>query len=168
MIENGQEAELNDIQQSYDIPEQRAQEIIEACCKKYLDQLINLGLRSSRKYDDKNTILWIKKILKYAIFVTTSVDADGNLFTEADKKQLIAVYLNEVDLKQDQELLDIVEQYDGVDVTEKLRELIHLTEAYVAPLQGMEGLMGRGKSYRQMEEDQYNDQSGGKKAWAWG
>jgi len=167
MIENGQEAELNDIQQSYDIPEQRAQEIIEACCKKYLDQLINLGLRSARKFDDKNTILWVKRILKYAMFVTTSVDADANLFSEDDKKQLIAVFQTEVDLKQDQELQSIIEQYD-VDLTEKLRELINLTEEYVAPLQGMEGLMGNGKSFKQMEDDKYNEQNNGKKAWAWG
>ena len=167
MIENGQEAELNDIQQSYDIPEQRAQEIIEACCKKYLDQLINLGLRSARKFDDKNTIVWVKRILKYAMFVTTPIDADANLFSGDDKKQLIAVFQTEVDLKQDQELLSIIEQYD-IDLTEKLRELINLTEEYVAPLQGMEGLMGNGKSFKQMEDDKYNEQNNGKKAWAWG
>jgi len=168
LIENGQEIELNDIQQSYDIPVDRAQEIIEACCKKYLDQLINLGLRSARKFDDKNTILWIKKILKYAIFVTTAIDADANLFSEDDKKQLIAVYQTEVDLKQDQELMNIIEQYADINLTEKLRELINLTEEYVAPLQGMEGLMGNGKSFKQMEDDKYNEQDNGKKAWAWG
>lgn len=111
LIENELVNELNDVQQAYEIPEERATEIIEASCRRYVDQLINLGLRSSRKYDDRNTIQWIKKIIKYAIFISAPVEADGNLFNEEDKKQLISVYQTEVEAQQDTELMNMIAEY---------------------------------------------------------
>ena len=52
MIENGEEENLKDVQEAYDIPEDRASEIVEAASKRYVSQLLNLALRAAKKYDE--------------------------------------------------------------------------------------------------------------------
>lgn len=165
LVEGGTaEEELGELQTAYDIPEQRAAEIVEATCKRYISQLLNLALRAAKKYDERDAVRWLKHILKYAPFVSSAVDADGNLFSAADKARLGAFLQAELDSGEDAELRALSERVG--DVREKLREMIRLTEDFVAPLQGIEGLLGNVKTLAQLEADLNVDQ--GRKAWAWG
>lgn len=164
LVSQGLEDQFSDLQQAYDLPEQRAAEIIEATCKRYISQLLNLALRAAKKYDERDTILWTKRLLKYVVFVSGTVQADGNLFSAADKKRLVAFYQAELESAEDKEIVALAAQHG--DLTQRLRDLIHLSADYVAPLQGIEGLLGNVKSLAQLEQDMNADT--GKKAWAWG
>lgn len=128
LIENNLENELKDTQESYGIPEDRAEEVISAACKRYISQLLNLALRAAKKYDEKDCVSWIKEILKYSLFVSDSVDADGNMFTDKDKDRMIEFYLSSED--------------SNSDSAEKLKNLVNLTENYVPPIEGIDGLLG--------------------------
>lgn len=164
LVQQGQEDQFRDLQQAYDLPEQRAAEIIEATCKRYVSQLLNLALRAAKKYDERDTVLWTKKILKYVVFISVTVMADGNLFSEADKQRLVSFYQAELESGEDAEIAALAEQHG--DLSQRLRELIVLSEDFVAPLQGIEGLLGNVRSLAQLENDMNADT--GKKAWAWG
>lgn len=164
LVNQGQEEQFRDLQQAYDLPEQRAAEIIEATCKRYVSQLLNLALRAAKKYDERDAILWTKRLLKYAVFITGAVEADGNLFREADKLRLVEFYQAELESAEDSEILALAEQHG--DLAQRLRELIQLSPDFVAPLQGIEGLLGNVKTLAQLEKDMNADT--GKKAWAWG
>jgi hypothetical protein len=164
LVENASEDELRDLQSAYDIPDERAAAIVEATCKRYISQLLNLALRAAKKYDELETVSWVKRILRYAPFVSSAVDADGNLFGEADKARLIEFYQTEAESGEDKELVELGERVGSAK--EKLRDLINLTEDFVAPQQGIEGLLGNVKSLAQLGEDLNVD--AGRKAWAWG
>ena len=77
LIENGLENDLLEVQEAYDIPVDRAEEIIEMSCKRYISQLLNLALRGAKKYDEQDAVKWLKQIVKYAVFVNGQVEADG-------------------------------------------------------------------------------------------
>jgi hypothetical protein len=123
-----------------------------------------LALRAAKKYDESDAAKWLKEIVKYAVFVSDgqTVDADGNLFSEKDKKRLISFYQSESQKKDD---IDVV---NGVNMVTKLREMINLTENFVPPVQGIEGLLGNVKSLAQLSRDGDNAKDGDKKPWAWG
>jgi hypothetical protein len=164
LVESGNEDELVDLQTAYDIPLERAAEIVEATCKRYVSQLLNLALRGAKKYDERDAVRWLKKILQYAPFVSGAVDADGNLFSGADKARLISFYQAEMESAEDEELATLSEKVG--DVREKLQQMIHLTEDFVAPVQGIEGLLGNVKSLSRLGADLNVDD--GRKTWAWG
>jgi hypothetical protein len=136
LVESGLEGELNDVQEAYDIPDDKAAIIVEATCSRYVSQMLNFALRGAKRYNEKETILWVKKIMKYAVFISSPVDADGDMFKEEDKKRMIQLYQTEVETGEDAELLELVEMYG--DMTDKFRELIHLTTDYVSPTNGIE------------------------------
>ena len=164
-VESGEgQQELADLMISYGIPPERAEEIVEATCKRHVSQLLNLALRAAKKYDERDTLRWVINILQYAPYISTPVDADGNLFDEADKDRLIAFYQAEAESAEDAQLIELTTRIG--DVKAKLRELIHLTEDFVAPQQGIEGLLGNVKSLAQLGTEMNVDS--GRKTWAWG
>ena len=131
LVEGGLESDLREVQEAYDIPEERAAQIIEASCRRYVSQLFNLALRSAKKYDEKASVGWVAEILKYAPFISTPVDADGNIFMESDKVRMIEFYVSNM-------------AAGGADVPElvaKLKFLCNLTESYVPPIEGIDGLL---------------------------
>ena len=54
----------------------------QASCKRFVSQLLNLALRAAKKYDERETVTWMNQIAKYTVFISSAVDADGNLFKE--------------------------------------------------------------------------------------
>lgn len=155
LVENGMESDLKEVQEAYDIPEEKATEIIEVCCKRYVDQLLNLALRAAKKYDERETLSWVTEIMKYSPFISDSVNADGNIYSEKDKERMISFYEN--DIKEG-------EKRDG----SRLRELVCLSEDYIPPLEGIDGLLGKVKGLSDLEAQIRKDQDEGKKTWAWG
>jgi hypothetical protein len=155
MVENDLINQLVEAQEAYSIPPDRAQEIVEACCKKYISQVLNLALRDARKYNEKGVIQWTALISKYMQFVSGSVDADGNKFTEGDKERLILFY--EGYLKEEDRSDEIEE------TSSRLKSLINLTDKYVPPLQGIDGLIGKVSGMQSLSGDNDN-----RKKWAWG
>jgi len=127
---------------------------VEACCKRYISQLLNLALRAAKKYDERDAAKWLREIVKYAVFVEGAVEADGNIYSEADKLRLIEFYHGDADAGDDRE-----------ENAKKLKSLIFLTEAYVAPLSGIDGLLGK---VQNLNDLMLADPSANKKRWAWG
>jgi hypothetical protein len=163
MIENDEVDELKDLQDAYDIPEEKAEMIVDACSKRYINQLLNLALRAAKKYDEKDCMRWMKSIAKYAVFVSGTVDADENMYSENDKARMINFYENSEDP-------DLVSQSplgseSRLEMVERLKSIINLTEDYVAPLQGIEGLLG---NVQNLNELMVADPKANKKRWAWG
>jgi len=136
-VKDGEEASLGDVQEAYDIPQNQAEEIVEESCKRYVSQLLNLALRAAKKYDEADTVQWVAQIAKYAVFISSPVDADGNLFTSDDKKRMINFY--EASLK------DAAAQGQDIDleISDKLRSIVNLTEEFQAPVDGIEGLLSK-------------------------
>lgn len=160
LVEAGLVQSLAEVMEAYDIAEDKAQEIIEAACKRVISGLLNLALRGAKKYDEKDAIKWIGEVVKYAAVVSGTVDADGNLFTEKDKERLLAFYQADMGSR----VGGLGEEEE--DMVEKLREMIHLTQEFVAPEQGFGGLMGKGQSLMALEEEM--NAGDGKGAWSWG
>jgi hypothetical protein len=133
LVDNDMSEELQEVQEAYDIPEERAAEIIEVSCTRYVSQILNFALRAAKKYDELSAVRVGKQVLKYAGFISGRVDADGNMFTEADKDRLLSF------LRDAQR--DTATEEDRSAVM-RLKELIHLTEDYVPPLKGIDGLEG--------------------------
>ena len=73
-------------------------------------------------------------------FFDGPVDADANLFSEDDKERLISFY------RDDERSKRSVEQKRGDCV--RLKELILLSEDFVAPIEGIAGLKGEAKTDR--------------------
>lgn len=163
IIENDTVEELKDVQDAYDIPEDRAELIVEACSKRYINQLLNLALRAAKKYDEKDCMRWVKSIAKYAVFVDGTVDADANMYSESDKARLINFFEN----SEDSELAEQspLGGETRTDMVQRLKLIINLTEDYVAPLQGIEGLLG---NVQNLNELMIADPKANKKRWAWG
>lgn len=158
-VKDGEEANLADVQEAYDIPQNQAEEIVEESCKRYVSQLLNLALRSAKKYDEKETVEWVSQIAKYAVFISSPVDADGNLFKFEDKKRMIAFY--------EASLRDAAAQGQEVDleISDKLRSIVNLTEDFVAPVDGIEGLLSKVGGMASVGGGDGNDEN---KKWAWG
>jgi len=170
LVENGRETELQEVQEAYDLPEDRAQDIVEACCKRYISQLLNLALRAAKKYDERDAAKWLREIVKYAVFIPDDVvvDADGNMFSETDKNRLISFYQSEYG-EQAAESEEVDVQMEAVaEMSAKLRSMINLTESFQAPAQGIEGLLGNVKSLGQLGKDADASRPGEKRPWAWG
>jgi len=164
MVDNGLEGDLTEVQEAYDIPDDRAADIVEACCKRYVNQLLNFALRGAKRYNEQDTIKWVKRIIKYAVFISTPVEADGSMFDDDDKKRMISFYQTEVANGEDAELLALVEQYG--DMADKFREMINVTDDYVSPISGIDGLLGNVRRLDQLEDDMKDTDA--KKNWAWG
>ena len=168
LVENNSEDEFSEIQEAYDIPDNRAAEIVDETCKKYISQLLNLALRSAKRYEETECIRWTKEILKYAKFISGKVDADGNLFTESDKKRLISFYQAELEEKANSKSdADSDASEIGADELAKLKDMIRLTEDFVPPVQGIEGLLGNVASLSSLTQESEKS-TGGKKKWSWG
>jgi hypothetical protein len=176
LIENHQVDGLMDIQQVYDIPGEAASSIVESLCSRYISQLLNLALRTARRYEEADCVKWVKEILKYAIYVTQPVDADGNLFNEDDKKRLIDFYLSDLEAvstlsksaattseeSKDGDNYDDTADFSNKEViAQRLQALISITDRYEAPQQGIAGLVSHVKT---LDEVGFNPE---KKSWAW-
>ena len=140
MIENGQEAELQEIQEAYDIPRQQAEAIVEATCKRYVSQLLNIALAAAKKYNEVESVKWTQKIAKYMFFFSDSVDADGGMFSEDDKERLITFFRDNENSTRD--------PIQKKEVAMRLKSLIRLNDDFVAPVEGLAGLLGLPKTDR--------------------
>ena len=116
-----------------------------------MSQLLNLSLRASKKFNEQETVEWTKKIAKYAVFVDGTVDADGNLFREEDKERLVSFYEGACESEAEKEM------------AVRLKAMINLTEDFVPPIEGIDGLLGKVKGMQSV--DGSNDDN---KKWAWG
>lgn len=163
MIQNGRENELQDLQEAYSIPQERAAVIIEVAAKRYLNQLLNLAFRGAKRYDEKDTVVWLREIVKYTQFISEGgrVDCDGNLFSEKDKERLISYYENMM-MTPD---ISSEDESKVRETCEELRRIIQLTESYVAPLSGIQGLLG---GMVNLNDLMVADPSENRKRWAWG
>ncbi|RYH28794.1 hypothetical protein EON65_10845 [archaeon] len=164
LVDNDMADELPELEESYDIPEQRAGDIVEAVAIRYIDQLLNVALLAAQKYEEAECIAKVKEILKYADFVSRPVRANARIFSEEDKKRLISFYLTELEsaLDEGEEAVGDVAAKKDHEI-QLLKDLIDLSEDYVTPGNGMRGLLGT------MPEDTVgNDATKGKKNWAWG
>ena len=159
MIENELESELQEAQEVYDIPSERAAEIVEACCKKFISQVLNLALRESRKYNEQGTIQWTNIVVKYMKYVTGSVAADGMKFTDDDKSRLATFY--------EEYLRDpsVGKADEASEIGQRLKSLIFLDDNFIPPLQGIDGLIGETSGLKGIEGSSIKDL---KKNWAWG
>jgi hypothetical protein len=93
--------------------------------------------------------------MKYSPFISDSVNADGNIYSEKDKERMISFYENDI------------KEGEKRDVS-RLRELVCLSEDYIPPLEGIDGLLGKVKGLSDLEAQIRKDQDEGKKTWAWG
>ena len=139
-IEGGYEGELQELQESYGIPEETAAYIVDVASKRYISQLLSIGLSHARKYEEAQTNSITEKIVKFMYFFDGPVDADANLFSEDDKERLISFY------RDDERSKRSVEQKREDCV--RLKELILLSEDFVAPIEGIAGLKGEAKTDR--------------------
>ena len=163
MIENGDTDNLLDAQEGYGIPEERASEMVEVTCRRYISQILNFALRAARKYNEQECVLQTQKVLEYAQFIDLEeggVDADGNMFSEDDKERLITFYegskrsLAGVAAAADaQEGLAERSNDDSKEVAQTLRSLIHLTEDYKPAEGGIDGLLGLIKDFQGVGEE---------------
>jgi len=163
-IENDLTDELAEIQEGYGIPSERAAAIVEATAERFVSQLLNLALRAAKKYDERECVKWTNKVSTYASFITGTVLADGNLFSEDDKARLLSFFEGSLKLSASeggagQGGVSSAEQ--ATEATERLRHLIVLSEDFVPPIEGIDGLLGSVKGVAgQTEAD--------RKPWAWG
>jgi hypothetical protein len=168
VIQKGREDELQDIQEFYNIPQDKAASIIESSAKRYLSQLFNLAFRGAKRYDEKDTLMWLKEIVKYVQFISEDnrVECDGNLFSEKDKERLLSYFENS--FMNNDKLSDGTPEMSESKITEMsdaLRRIIYLTDDYVAPLSGIQGLLG---GMTDLNEIMLSDPSANRKRWAWG
>ena len=160
MVDADLESELAEAQEAYDIPAESAAAVVEAISKKYISQLLNLALRAAKKYNEKESLSWMEGIVKYAKYVSTSVDADGNRFSEEDKQRLISFYVSSLSDNGDGDS-SLSEQ--RAEVSDRLNTLIRLTDDFVAPINGIDGLLARPQGFAESD-----DIAQDKKKWAWG
>ena len=139
-IEEGEEIELLELQEAYSIPEETAAYIVDVTSRRYISQLLSIGLSHAKKYEEALANSITEKIVNFMDLIEGSVDADGNLFNEDDKERLVVFF-------RDREHGDLSEK-EKRRVSARLRSLINLTENFVAPLEGIAGLKGEAKTDR--------------------
>ena len=139
-IEAGEESELQELQEAYDIPQEIAAEIVQVTCKRYISQLLTIGLAAAKKYKEEESNSITLQIVKFMYFFDEAVDADGNLFNEEDKERLITFFRD-----RDGSNLSAEEKKE---VASRLISLIHLNPDFIPPLEGLAGLKGEAKTDR--------------------
>lgn len=163
MIESGDTDNLLDAQEGYGIPEERASEMVEATCRRYIGQILNFALRAARKYNEQECVLQTQKVLDYAQFIDLgegAVDADGNMFSEDDKERLITFYEGSkrslagvaAAAAGQEGLAEVVGDSDK-EVAQTLRSLINLTEDYKPAEGGIDGLLGLIQDFQGVGEE---------------
>ena len=186
----GDATEFAGIKQVYGIPEARAQELFESVCRRYVSQLLSIALRLAKKYDEANAMVWMKRLLRYAVYLSDAVpvEVDGSLYTDADKERLIGFYQDEIEnirtangraaaggssmrnnkIKVDQELAALYEQHG--DQTEQLRRMIHINKdrLFRGAQQGVEGMQGGGTRVFADVREKMAAMERGDAVWAWG
>ena len=86
------------------------------------------------------------------------MDADGNVFTEDDKERLISFYENSIRERLSGE--DATEvQAEAEAVSARLKALINITDKFVAPVDGIDGLLGKLSGMQAVGD--------GEQKWAW-
>lgn len=163
MIENDLLSEIPEAQEVYDIPQDRAEAVIEACAGKFVSQLLNLALRASKKYDEVDALRWMIEVAKFSQFISSPVLADGNLFSEDDKQRMISFYAASLTAEGDEDVG--VTQKDIEDECERLKALVVLSKDFVPPINGINGLLGALPGTDQFSDTDIKDD---KKKWAWG
>jgi hypothetical protein len=184
LVENSLvEAEFLQLPAAYGIPDERAHDILEATCARYVSQLLNLALRAAKKYDEREAVRWATQVLQYASYIPGAVAADGNLFKSADKARLIAFCQAQAEA-QVVDALPVLIPAEGArtgspggplelravlatkfdnsvtNMVAKLQGLISLRDDFVPPVQGMQGLLSTPSDKSAAAQ--------GKKLWAWG
>ena len=127
-IEAEEESELRELQEAYLIPEETAAYIVDITCRRYISQLLSIGLAHVKKYEEAPANAVTERIVRFMNLIEGSVDADGNLFNEDDKERLVVMFRDRDGGAQSEE--------EKRETSIRLRSLIHLTEDFVAPLEG--------------------------------
>lgn len=65
MVDNDLERKFAEAQETYGIPPETVQQVVEACCKRFSTQVLNLALREVRKYNEKRCFEWVQLVAKY-------------------------------------------------------------------------------------------------------
>jgi hypothetical protein len=121
-------------------------------------------LRAAKKYDERESVRWTNKVSTYASFISGTVLADGNLFSEDDKARLLSFFEGSLKLSSSEGGAGqggVSSSEQATEATERLRQLIVLSEDFVPPIEGIDGLLGSVKGVAgQTESD--------RKPWAWG
>lgn len=131
LVEQSREAELEEVQHAYGIPDQGADAILESTCRRYMGELANKALQAIKEFKERDALALVKQMLRYGRYVTTgTIEADGGNFEESDKNDLIACYANEARAGTDAEIAAYEAQGDQA---QRLRELIELNPAYFMP-----------------------------------
>lgn len=149
----------------YDIPEERAEEIIQSSTARFLDQVLNLALSEAKNYKEQAAMAHIKQMIKNAAFVAGAITCDGNMFAEEDKERLISFYLTELDSGEDQELVELTQRYGNME--KKFREMIQLSSEYEGPEYGLDGLMGQVGDLQALQREKLAKMAAGEKEWTW-
>lgn len=144
LVENALETEIDTVQAAYGIPAERASAILASTCRRYTSQLLNLALGAAKNYQEQEALQWVKRILRYAKYVPGTVDADGNLFSDADKKRMIACCSDELRLGTDPELQRLA--LEQGDIAEKLRQMIVLSKDFIPPTEPLDKMAGNDMS----------------------
>lgn len=133
---SGLAAELKDALSYYELSEEVAAEIIPLTCTRFLQQEVQLLLRAAKSFNEGETVMRARNVLRFAQFVDpeTRIAADLSSFSEVDKSRIADFYLASM---EDSDL-----EAAGANV-ERLRKLITLTEDYEPPENGMDGLLGQ-------------------------
>jgi hypothetical protein len=99
--------------------------------------------------------------LKYLRFLPSdiTIDCDGNIFLESDKERLLS-FIEKSNAKGENESTNDDDEND----IEKLRKVMKLTEGYISPEGGIEGMLG---SLPDLQELMLADREENKKRWAW-
>jgi hypothetical protein len=141
--------ELGELQMTYEIPEQSAVLIIESTCKKYLEQIVTLALRASRRYEEREAVAYMEIILKYVRFLPEEMKilADPRIFQIEDIERLIGFYFAEKEFQRSTNNVDTSSTSGGEDdsqdrLVNRVRTLIQLSNDYIPPELGIEGLLG--------------------------
>jgi hypothetical protein len=164
MIERGDTDGLADAQEGYGIPEERASDMVEVTCRRYVSQILNFALRAARKYNEQECVMQTQRVLDFAQFIDIAeggaVDADGNMFSEDDKERLIAFHeggrrSNAAAAASEEAGGGLAEATasSGKEDAELLRALINLTEEYKPAEGGIDGLLGVIKDFKGVGEE---------------
>ena len=160
LIESNSETDILELQEDYNITSDNAQTIIETCCRKYLNQIFNFLLKETKKYNEKEVLIWLKEIFKYIKFVSKPIDCDGNVFTNDDKLRLLNYFDNNRSYFTENN-----NENENEDYLQKLDYIINLTQSYQPAVGGIAGLMNELPDMKVIAEE---DTAANKKRWAWG
>lgn len=153
--------ELSELKETYELSDEEAISVIKSVSRRMLDELLNLALRASMRFEEEMCVKYTKEFLRYFLFLAddtqATYQANARLFQQTDLIRLVQFYGTYIENQK-------IEESDNEEVIKKLTEeaellnqlksQIYLTEDYNAPARGMKGLLGTYKTRKEIEEEQ--------------